>query len=329
MRLATALALLGLAACDPVISEAVDGGRLDSGAPPDAGRGVEDAGQRDGGAATEDAGAARDAGAREDAGRDAGATNDAGPRDAGDPFSTDRARFFGTSRCADAGLRLCDDFESGALDTARWAVTGGNAVALSTAQAARGSRALHITKVGNGAAFIRNASAFPMPGDRYFGRAFFRFVSMPAAPMTYAHWTVLASSGTVVAGEIRVGGQFQNGKNLLGVGTDNRTQDAGTGDWTTNDRDFGPQPIPLDTWLCLEWLHDGTADETRVWWDGVEHPSLHTTLTVHGGIQATPYVLPTFTNVWLGWAEYQPSTQTYELWVDEVALDPQRIGCVR
>jgi hypothetical protein len=147
--------------------------------------------------------------------------------------------------------------------------------------------------------------------------------------MTYAHWTFAAASGTGVAGEIRLSGQLQNGKNLFGVGTDSQGQAGGTGDWTTSDKDPNGQPaaVPTGKWLCMEWLHKGATNETRFYWDAAEHPSLATTASKNGG-NGNPYILPTFTNVWIGWQEYQPSSLNFEMWVDEIAIDPARIGCV-
>ncbi|MBX7102280.1 MAG: hypothetical protein K1X89_31480, partial [Myxococcaceae bacterium] len=251
----------------------------------------------------------------------------------GDPFSTDRGLFFGASRCTGSGFTLCEDFESGTINSNTWTVSGGNAVAVGTADHARGTHALHITRTGNGNAYIKETKTFPAPNNSYFGRAFVKFISLPAAPMGYAHWTIIAASGTQVAGEIRVSGQRPANpasKQLYGVGTDNRVQDAGTGDWTTSDNDptGNPRAVPLNEWMCIEWQHDGQNNETRFWWDGTEHPSLHTTPTKHGG-NSNPFILPQFTNVWLGWAEYQASTQVFELWMDEIAINSTRIGCVR
>lgn len=283
-------------------------------------------------AAVEDAGVIEDAGIP-DAGEviDAGIP-DAGPVDAGNPLSTDRADFFGTSRCADAGFIFCEDFEAPTLSTSRWTTVGGSAVTVSNGDKARGAQALHVLKVGNGAAFVRHTASFPMLNNSYFGRLFIKFVQMPKPPMTYSHWTFAAASGTVVNGEIRLGGQLtSNGtRQLFGVGTDNRTQDAGTGDWTTSDADPTGmvRQVPLDEWLCIEWQHAGATNETRFWWDAIEHASLRTTESRHGG-NSNPFILPQFTNFWVGWQEYQTSTQTFELWVDEVALSATRIGCVR
>jgi len=259
--------------------------------------------------------------------QDAGAP-DASPSDGGRDLSTDRSRFFGDSRCANSGFLLCEDFESPPLDKATWS-TAGKAPVVDTAEHARGAHALHVTMNGKGMSAISEKRTFPAPKDAYFGRMFVKFKTLPLPPaMTYAHWTILAASGTAVPGEIRVGGQLQSGKNLFGVGTDNRT-DGGTGDWTNSDHDpdGGPRAVPTDEWMCIEWRHDGSANETQFWWDGVPHPSLSTTETTHGG-EKVPYVLPQFTSVWFGWAEYQDSGVPFDLWIDEIAIDVERIGCV-
>jgi hypothetical protein len=126
--------------------------------------------------------------------------------------------------------------------------------------------------------------------------------------------------------EIRVGGQFnpQVDKNLFGVGTDG----GPTGDWTNLDGDDGAKPVPVQTWVCLEWMHKGDTSETKFWWDGVEHPSLATTESMHGGSD-DPYTLPDFKSIWFGWWLYQedPVPDHYDVWIDEIAVDYARIGC--
>jgi hypothetical protein len=247
----------------------------------------------------------------------------------GRDFSTDRTKFFGASRCALANVQLCEDFESGTLDPNIWKVTG-TAPMIDGVEHARGNKALHIKQVGNGASYIKETKTFPEQNDTYFGRAFVYFKSLPTtAGMSYAHWTFIAASGTGTVGEIRLSGQLQNGKNLFGVGTDSGTSPTGTGDWTNSDKDPNNMPlaVPTGQWLCIEWMHKGDTNESRFWWDATEHPSLYTSSTMHGG-NMNPYILPQFTNVWLGWQEYQTSTETFELWIDEIAIDKERIGCV-
>jgi hypothetical protein len=253
----------------------------------------------------------------------------AGGANPGRDFSTDRTKFFGDSRCAQANVQLCEDFESGTLDTSTWTVNG-NAPVIDGVQHARGNKALHITKMGNGASYIKETKTFPAVDHTYYGRMFAYFNSLPSNPgMTYAHWTFIAASGTGANGEIRLSGQLSNGKNLFGVGTDTGTNPNGSGDWTNSDKDPNGNPlaVPTGQWLCIEWEHSTKTNETHFWWDATEHPSLDTTATMHGG-NANPYDLPEFTNVWLGWQEYQASTENFEMWIDEIAIDKDRIGCV-
>ncbi|MEP7051106.1 MAG: hypothetical protein ABJB12_12175 [Pseudomonadota bacterium] len=251
----------------------------------------------------------------------------AGSRD----LSTDRALFQGPSRCAQANVQLCEDFESGTLDTATWTPLGSKPV-IDGVQKMRGTKALHLTISGNGQTAIRESKTFPALNNTYYGRVFVYFGSLPTPNgLSYSHWSIIAATGTKVGGEIRVSGQMQDGVNLWGVGTDSTASGAGTGDWTNADADpnGAPLAIPIGQWLCLEWLHKGDTNETRFWWDGVEHPSLYTQpSTPHLGNAEQPYILPQFQQVWLGWQEYQSTSQKFELWLDEIAIDKARIGCV-
>jgi hypothetical protein len=308
---AVSSALVAVAACDGGSSElSRGGGPLDL---PDRASPV---GSPDGSSSGSDGGGSTEGGASE-----------GGAIDGGRDLSSDRAAFFGASRCASAGLKFCEDFESGSLDTATWTKVG-TAPVVDGLQHARGQKALHITVNGNGPSYIRETKSFPATNNSYWGRMFVWFESLPAAPLTYAHWTFAAATGTGVPGEIRLSGQLQNGKNLFGVGTDNQTP-TGTGDWTNSDKDpaNAPVAVPTKQWLCIEWLHQGSTNETRFFWDAVEHPSLYTSSSKHGG-NANAYVLPQFAALWVGWNEYQTTTEKFEMWVDEIALDDQRIGCV-
>jgi hypothetical protein len=161
--------------------------------------------------------------------------------------------------------------------------------------------------------------------------------STEADSLSYSHWTVIAATGAMVAGEVRLGGQlqkrYQNATplNFWGVGTDNRDEVEGSGDWTNADDDpkGAAKPVVEKQWQCVEWMGDYMTDETKFFLDGVEHPSLATTLTTkHGDRADKPFFLPEFNAIWFGWAEYQATTQKFELWFDEIAIDPERIGCV-
>ena len=260
--------------------------------------------------------------------------------DAGRDYGTDPAGFYGATRCATANVLLCDSFEGTAIDTTTWQVSGSGSEmpSLSIAQAARGTGSLHIvlSKIAQGGGYesqrLNETKTFPAANNRYFGRMFVRFASLPAAPLDYLHWTIAAGTGDDIPTDIRLSGQFNNdgqGKNLYGIGTDETGLDGGTGDWTQQDNDPANNPtnVPLNKWMCVEWMYDGSANETRFWWNGIEHPSMHTTSTMSGSKTGAPFILPDFTSQWIGFEAYQSTTETLEAYLDELAIDGERIGC--
>ncbi|HEX6277512.1 MAG TPA: hypothetical protein VFZ53_30925, partial [Polyangiaceae bacterium] len=238
-------------------------------------------------------------------------------------YSTNRDEFFGASRCG-TGLDLCDDFEAATVNTTRWRVQG-PAPTIDSTRAARGMRSVHFQTTDNGLSLLHTTAIFPATNNTYWGRVFVYFDTMPTAP-EWAHWSIAAAVGGGNDAEIRVGGQYDNTENRFGVGTDH----GPTGDWTILDEDSG-DAVPVDTWICVEWLHKGDTDETRFYWDGVELPSLRTSATEHGGPSTQQYLLPEFESVYVGWWLYQPETmpEEFDVWIDEVAFDGERIGCSR
>lgn len=237
---------------------------------------------------------------------------------------------FGASRCDSGEFLLCDGFESGAIDAAKWTVekSAGNVLEITTEQAARGAQSIHIrTEPNQKYAYLKNTSAFPVPNNDYYGRMFLRVARY--STVDWAHWTIAEAEGTGDGSLIRVGGQYKTDQaaNRWGVGSDG----GPTGDWTTHDSDPNGAPLepPTNTWTCVEWAHLGSTDETRFYVDGVEHPSLATTSSSHHGGAQVPYVMPEFTSLWFGWYQYQVDPVAFDVWIDEVALDDERIGCER
>lgn len=237
--------------------------------------------------------------------------------------------FFGASRCDQAGLLLCDGFEGATIDSALWTISkaDGNTVELTTDHAARGQKSIHIV-ANNGHGYLENDTIFPVANNDYFGRMFLR-VKRFSTTVAHAHWTVAEGAGSGNGSKIRVGGQYSldDSFNFWGVGSDG----GPTGDWTWHDDDPDgmPEEPPTDAWTCLEWEHKGSTNETRFFVDGIEHPSLHTTATNHGGNQSEEYILPMMQSFWFGWVQYQGDPEPFDVWIDEVALDDERIGCAK
>lgn len=127
-----------------------DGGGADTGPSPD------DAGPD----TAPDASAPGDAGlAPEDADTDASAATDAGalPRDCGDAL-------------------LCDDFETGTIDTSLWMIQANRAeVRVDDTRAAHGRYALHVTaEAVASSGMIRERSTFPAENNAFYVRAYVR-----------------------------------------------------------------------------------------------------------------------------------------------------------
>jgi hypothetical protein len=245
-------------------------------------------------------------------------------------YPTDRSKFFGASRC-DESFLLCEDFESGSIDADVWK-NKLSAPSIDSTRAARGEKSLHLKTTATGGSGLETSKIFPRPNGSYYGRMFVYFTALPTKPQ-WAHWTLVGAnpkSGSGMSGEARVGGQYDGKKNLFGVGTDG----GPTGDWTNLDADpsAAVKAVPLEEWICLEWMHDSANDISKLWWDGIEHPSLGTTRDVkHMGNAGVKYDIPDIASVWVGFWNYDQGQAVtpngFDTWIDEVALDDERIGC--
>jgi hypothetical protein len=242
-------------------------------------------------------------------------------------YSTNPVEFLGAPRCASLGAQICEDFESGTFDTATWQLhqsTAGDAPVIDALHAARGTKAAHFHAANNDFSYISETKTFPEPNDTFWGRMFFYIDLLPVTP-TGAHFTLVEGAGTGDTSKVRVGGQYRK----FGVGTDG----GPSGDWTNIDQDptqDTAKEVPEKTFVCLEWQYKGDTNETHFYLNGVEHPSLATSLTVvHGGNAGVQYHLPQFTSLWVGWWMYQavPMPDHYDIWIDELAIDGARIGC--
>jgi len=241
--------------------------------------------------------------------------------DRGGPFSTDRRDFFGGSRC-DTSLAFCEDFESGSLE--RYEMLGDN-VTVDATHAARGARALHVRAQGSlDVELIRTRAPFPLPANSHYLRMFVYFAALPAPPMDVNGWSLAwAQTEPSEAQYTRLGGQFDGTNNFFATGS---AEPAIT--LVDADPAASPRPVPTGEWLCLEWRNDGTRHEQHFYWDAVEHPSLTITASTPSPINPTvPYVAPRVDFVDIGWIG--TVNEPVDVWIDEIAIDEQRIGCAR
>jgi hypothetical protein len=231
--------------------------------------------------------------------------------------------------CQRGGLLFCEDFEALPLgaatnaSSAAWDVEAASGQIAIDGAHARGQHALKLTTTGNGRARLTVANLAP-PSNSLFGVAHAWVTAFPTAP-DYAHFTMVELAGTGNTTLLRpIGGQYIPGSpagSFWGVGSDG----GPTGDWTNWKR---AAPATGGAWLCFEWRIADATSEIEVWIDGVAHPELSVSKTNHGGTQVD-LVFPAIDHVWFGWWLYQanPTPGTYDVWLDDLALGSQRLGC--
>jgi hypothetical protein len=217
------------------------------------------------------------------------------------------AGFFGASRCSGGSFFVCEDFETPALDTNRWFYNpgnGGNAsgfAALDKSRAARGKQSLHFhteTNPKGSGSQVKAKSPEPRLANGFFLRSFVYF----GQPIPDHHLNYF---------------------NVVAPGNDGGMFTVGSLDGKLGIVEFGPHngdhavtadPLVIGRWVCLEWQVHPSTNEVRVWLDESEVSALH----------VTDWLPSAFSDFFLELISYQG---TYDIWIDELAYGPERIGC--
>ena len=232
----------------------------------------------------------------------------------------------GSSLCAGSQLAICEGFENTTLGAvpsnwARRSGYGGKALGVAADASARGTQSLKIEGGLNGSQFIEWKGSMGTLATSHYGRLFFK-VKTPAP------WP---TSG-VLHGDIvqHLGPHPGGGTNYVRWGIVENTQMKFQ--WIYNVQPSQGEPEFGDgtaytyswpgTWQCLEWRYDQPSQQGTLWIDGAQIP-----ITV--GKSHVPEI-PVFTSLGVGWANYQNAPgEGFTVWIDEVAIDPARIGCDR
>jgi hypothetical protein len=220
-------------------------------------------------------------------------------------------------------FQLCESFEGeegAAPDPQVW-TRNNEGLVLSSKYAARGTKSLHVPPMNSGQYFIRETKTFPAMNGAFYGRFYLWIERIPVeAPATLYHWTFLegSDSDTDKGGwVIRLGGHHR--ANRLSLIRFNINTHTGEGEDGTADLMHGFLP---KQWYCIEFYFDTPRSEARFWINGVENTMLHWLKN-----RAGAYIFPTLKTLRFGWAEYQGTKTPYESYIDEIAIDPNRIGC--
>lgn len=258
------------------------------------------------------------------------------PRDAAsDVRDASDVGYFGNPRCADSGFAICEDFEGDAgYDRDVWTQYASNGtLAIETTRAARGTHALHVhthaPDVDGGAGAnvgLRTVRGFPPVRNTYFGRA---FVWMAARSPT-THSTLFESGGRIVDAGIFDGSLPDGGLNVsqrfsISGHQLEASYDTSPRPPTTDYARRSATAMPLDRWACLEWHFKGDTNELHFWLDGAELTDMTVLPT-----RVPTWFAPDWVRVNVGLQLYRPdAVSDFDLWIDEVAINPTRVGCSR
>ncbi len=248
-------------------------------------------------------------------------TRDGGPEtkpDAGTKVLVDAG--LAPKACASAGTELCENFESGTLNTQQWQIENAGNLVIDDLQVHGGKNALHVKlKPGSSTkASLTHALTFPGQSERFYLRAFVYFSpELPIRrPNSSVHQAILEVKGNAIVNELGT------------EGNNNQTGAAASSRLVGNFRCCGAEivkktrePVPVNRWICFEMLSDGSSSKStrQVWIDDIERPELS---------DAQPSVpKPNWSAVSIGVRQYHAIDLLSHVWFDDIRISSRRIGC--
>jgi hypothetical protein len=267
---------------------------------------------------------AGDAGSSLDAAREA--ASDASVEDASKPLDAtplDATPPVDGGSAGGCRFAFCESFENQAVgappDPAVWTRTSQDLLVDGTRAALGGKRSLHVPPMTQGSHYIREKVTLAGLGTTFYGRVFVWIAKQPVEiPATLYHWTLLEADELDDLNQgrvLRLGGHIEaDGTNWLRFNFETHMGETGLSDKNA--------VLSVGRWYCAEFYYSLPDNEARFWLDGVEDPVLHWQGPMTG------FTFPTKLS-WMsfGWAEYQTAVTPWEVWIDEIALDKNQIGC--
>ncbi|HEX3597468.1 MAG TPA: hypothetical protein VHU80_20310 [Polyangiaceae bacterium] len=261
----------------------------------------------------------------------AGTTGSGGAAAGGNAGSTGNGGAGGAmATCVTAGTELCDDFESGHIDGAKWQMpkpSSGVSVTLDDSRAHGGKYSVHVHgvagQINNGV--LAETVSFPAQNNSFYARIFAYFLpDLPAAPGGDFHTGFIVGSGKNDLGDVQAGmGLIGGEKQFLGYSIFYGAPSYEFGPWANT------KVVPGE-WLCLELWENGSSPDTeirKVWVDDKELTELESDSARAAGTDHPNHRSPKFDRVTVGLWEFHPSPALTDMWVDDVRVSASKIGC--
>ena len=234
--------------------------------------------------------------------------------------------------CADLDVLLCEGFEASAPGDApspgiwKLELGEGSTIVVDGETSAQGKNAARVTvSQGRKWAYMQTRSIFPMAETRMWGRLHFNIRDDRPENEELVHWNLIeAMSGTKPFKMYRYGSISvpSLGRNHFNWNHEMRPRPDGFNELSQDDAHTSR--VPTGEWICVEWMFDADADESRFFWNGAEREELH----VVGRAGGVAFDMVPFEALNVGFTVYQPIAADYVVWIDEIAIDHERIGCL-
>ncbi|HEY1533497.1 MAG TPA: hypothetical protein VGF76_05750, partial [Polyangiaceae bacterium] len=93
---------------------------------------------------------------------------------------------------------------------------------------------------------------------------------------------------------------------------------------------WSPTRMTPGTWVCLELHEDGShidTEDRQVWINDQELTELRSDSKTSAGTSSTNHASPTYTLINIGLSEFTSTPLLTDMWVDDVRISSQKIGC--
>jgi hypothetical protein len=232
---------------------------------------------------------------------------------------------------------LCGGFEDAIRGQAQWpwitsAAQHQGSVSVDGDQAYSGEGALHVrAEVPD--IYVSAMAMLSLPqtgtlGTHLFGRAMLKADSLPSTSIRYTLIEGMGSSSaeqTSADVHYRLGGEVGGDELMTQYYVQ---QNAGETDCVIH----GGAALPVNRWTCIEWEFDATTNTARYWMQGEPLESLTASSSAPGECRANPVTTPwsaplRFDFLRFGWEQWNDPDVPHELWIDDVAVGAERMGC--
>jgi hypothetical protein len=247
------------------------------------------------------------------------------PSDAGAESDTGGSAFSEGGSAACASL-FCEDFESGQIDTVKWAVqtSGGNMATVQQTKVAHGKYAaqLHAPASSKGYDFLITKAPAQLL-VHHFGRAY--MLVDPKLPVGHTGLMFAGSSGFPRLKYLEVasvrGGWQLSFVQLVGAPTGEADDHV---DCAGNASCVPAIQMPVGVWICVEWEFNDQPDQVGLTVDGKP-------ITTYSPIpynNETSGLVGGFTDFGLGFYDWHPDNFAFDVYYDDLALDIKPVGCL-